>query len=193
MSLNLVTAPTVEPVTLSEAKTDLRVTADDEDSLITSMIQAARGMAETITHRALTTQTWDWKLDGFPNRWLEVPLAPLVSVSSISYIDIAGATQTWSAAEYIVVDAGAMTAPGRIVPAYGKSWPNPRGLPNDITVRFVAGYGGASSVPAEIRWALLLIVGELYARRESALVGATIVNVPYSAEMLLSPYVVRTF
>lgn len=193
MSLILVTAPTVEPVTLSEAKAHLRVTSSDEDSLITSLITAARGMAETITRRALTTQTWDWKFGAFPESHLDVPLAPLVSVTSISYIDTAGATQTWSSANYTVLDAGAQTAPGRIVPAYNESWPSVRGLPNDIIVRFVAGYGAASSVPAEIRWAVLLIIGELYARRESALVGATIVNVPYSAEALLMPFVVRTF
>lgn len=193
MSLTLVTAPVGDPVTLSEAKAHLRVTASDEDSLITSIITAARNIAETITRRALMTQTWDWKFGAFPDSWLDVPLAPLVSVTSISYVDTAGTTQIWSSAKYSVIDAGAMTATGRIVPAYGESWPSVRGMPNDVTVRFITGYGGASSVPAEIKWAILLIIGELYARRESSLVGATIVNVPYSAEALLMPYVVRAF
>jgi uncharacterized phiE125 gp8 family phage protein len=63
-----------------------------------------------------------------------------------------------------------------------------RGLPNDIIVRFVAGYGDAATVPDEIRWAMLLIIGELYERREDALAGAVINTVPISAEYLLRPY-----
>jgi len=192
MSLTLVTAPTDEPVTLSEAKEHLRVIGTTDDTYITKLIVAARGVVETITRRALMTQTLDWKFGAFPVDELIVPLPPLVSVTSISYVDTAGNTVVWSSTEYAVLDAGALTAAGRIVPAYGKSWPSVRGLPNDITVRFVAGYA-AASVPDEIRWGMLLIIGELYERRETALVGAVINTVPLSAEYLLSPYRVMGF
>lgn len=190
MSLILVTPPASEPITLSEAKNHLRVTTTDEDSLITSLISAAREIAESTLNRALVTQTWTLKIGAFPES-LQLPRPPLVSVTSIQYVDEAGITQALAASDYTVSDIGASVMPGRIDPAYGKSWPSPRGMPNDITVQFVAGYGGASAVPQQIRWAILLILGELYARRESALVGATIVKVPYSAEALLLPYVVH--
>ncbi len=192
MSLIPVTPPSAEPVTLAEAKDHLRVTTTDEDSLIESLISAAREIAESFTNRALVTQTWDWKFGAFP-ACLEVPKAPLVSVTSLQYVDGNGDTQTLATTEYSVLNAASVTGPGRIVPAYGKAWPAVRGMPNDITVRFVAGYGAALAVPPQIRWALLLILGELYARRESALVGATIVEVPYSANALLMPFVVHAF
>jgi uncharacterized phiE125 gp8 family phage protein len=193
MSLVLVTAPTTEPATLTEAKSHLRVTTTDEDTYITSLITAARGIAESFLNRALLAQTWDWQLGGF-RPCLEVPHAPLSSVTYIKYIDGTGVLQTLAVSEYEVVDAGSTSGPGRIVPAYGKSWPAVRGLPNDVTVRFVAGYGAsADTVPAPIKWAVLLILAELYARRESALVGAPIVSVPYSAEALLLPYVLHGF
>jgi len=188
MSLIRVTAPTAEPVTLDEAKQHLRVLGNDDDAYIIRLITAARHVVETNTARALITQTWDWKFGSFPCDGLNVPLAPLVSVTSISYVDIAGATVVWPAAQYAVLDAGAVTATGRIVPAYGESWPSVRGLPNDIIVLFVAGYGDAATVPDEIRWAMLLIIGELYERREDALAGAVINTVPISAEYLLRPY-----
>lgn len=193
MSLVLVTAPTVEPVTLTEAKSHLRVTVSDEDAYITSLVSAARGIAESFLNRALLDQTWDWQLAGFRPS-LEVPHAPLQSVTYIKYIDGNGTLQTLATSEYAVVDVLSTSGPGRIVPAYGKSWPAVRGLPNDVTVRFLAGYGAATSaVPDPIKWAVLLILAELYARRESALVGAPIVSVPYSAEALMLPYVMHGF
>lgn len=193
MSLVLVTAPTTEPVTLTEAKSHLRVTTTDEDTYITSLIGAARSLAESFLNRALLDQTWDWQLSGF-RACLEVPHAPLQSVSYIKYVDGTGVLRTLDPAEYTVADALSTTGPGRIVPAYGKSWPAVRGMPNDVTVRFLAGYGAAaSSVPQPIKWAVLLILAELYARRESALVGAVINSVPYSAEALMLPYVLHGF
>jgi uncharacterized phiE125 gp8 family phage protein len=120
-------------------------------------------------------------------------MAPLVSVTSIEYVDGAGATQILATTEYAVIDAGSTTGPGRIVPAYGKSWPATRGMPNDVTIEFVAGYGAAADVPIQIQWAILLILGELYTRREAAIAGATIMQVPYNAEALMLPYVVHGF
>lgn len=192
MTLILVSPPAEEPVTLTEAKNHLRVTTTDEDALITSLITAAREIAESTLNRALTTQTWDLKLDAFGEE-IRIPNAPLVSVTHVKYFDTNEIEQTLATSEYSVLNAGAYNQAGRIVPAYGKAWPAVRGMPNDITVRFVAGYGAALAVPPQIRWALLLILGELYARRESALVGATIVEVPYSARALLLPFAVHAF
>ena len=39
---------------------------------------------------------------------------------------------------------------------------------------------------------MLLIIGELYERREEAIVGATITKIPFGAEALLRSYRVRT-
>ncbi len=148
MTLILVTAPTTEPVTLSDAKSHLRVTDADEDSLITTLISAARDIAESFTNRSLITQTWDLKLDEFGEE-IRIPSPPLVSITSVKYYDLDEVEQTLATTEYSVLNAGAATKTGRIVPAYTKSWPSVRGMPNDITVRFVAGYGAASSVPPQ--------------------------------------------
>lgn len=184
MPLALVTPPTSEPVTLAEAKAHLRVTITNDDDLIDALIQAARVQAENYTGRAFVTQTWDLKLDAFPEV-IEVPLPPLISVSSVKYTDTDGVQQTLATSGY-TVDTTAQ--PGRIVPAFDDDWPDTRGHINDVEVRFVAGYGAPAAVPAAIRQALLLILGELYERRENAIVGTTINPVPLSAEYLLAPY-----
>lgn len=158
MSLSLVTGPETEPVTLDEAKDHLRLTTDDENDLIEALIVSAREYAETFTHRAFLTQTWDEKLDAFPDV-LEVPLPPLQITPTapvITYVDTAGATQTLSASLYTIdAPTGPHARPARIVPAYGLTWPSTRDVPNAVTVRFVAGYGlAAGSVPALIRLAM---------------------------------------
>lgn len=67
-SLILTTAPTVEPLTLAEAKTQLRLESSftDDDALVTAMCEAVRQYAETICRRSLVAQTWTLLLDQFP-------------------------------------------------------------------------------------------------------------------------------
>ncbi len=60
------TAPTVEPLSLVEAKSHLRVDITDDDALITSLVTAARQYAEQITRRAFIAQRWTSALDTFP-------------------------------------------------------------------------------------------------------------------------------
>ncbi len=190
MSLQLITAPATEPVTLAEAKAHLRVTTVDDDTLITALIVAARQTAENMTDRALITQTWEKSLDVFPEA-IELPKPRIQSITSVKYIDTAGVEQTLAGTEYLL---DAASEPGWVTPAYDKAWPETRAVPNAVKVRYVAGYGAtAADVPQIIRHAILLIIGELYERRENAIVGVVIGVVPFSAMALLSPYRIVRF
>ena len=90
MSLSLITPPTVEPVSLAEAKLHLRVDFDDDDALIESLISAARVAAETLTGRQSCTARWIRTLDGFPCSSLQLHRCPVQSVVEISYQDQLG-------------------------------------------------------------------------------------------------------
>lgn len=169
MGLKLKTAPSVEPVTLAEAKLHCKVDSTDDDALITGLIVSARQQAEHLSGRALVTQEWELSLDRFPADSLEIPRPTLQSIASITYLDGDGARQTLASTEYQeIVDE----LIGRVIPAYGKSWPSCRVQPGSVVVTFTAGYGLAVSVPSNIKSWMLLAIATLYAQREAVIIGA---------------------
>lgn len=85
MRLKLTVQPTVEPVSLEEAKLHLRVDSADDNVLISSLIKTARELAEQETHRVFITQTWRMYLDQAPSV-IEIPKPPLQSIVSIKAI-----------------------------------------------------------------------------------------------------------
>jgi uncharacterized phiE125 gp8 family phage protein len=131
------------------------------DPELVALIKSARQQAETELHRYLITQTLDAYFDTWPacDGKHKIVLPPLQSVTSITYLDANGDTQTLAADQYVV---DAKSQPARITPAYGVSWPSLREQTNAVTVRFVAGYGAAaSSVPQCVRnWMLCKIANE---------------------------------
>lgn len=131
------------------------------DPEISAIIKAARQLAEMDLRRYLITQT----LDAYFDSWTlidgrhEIRLPPLQSVTSITYVDSNGDTQTLAADQYLV---DAVSQPARIRPAYGVMWPSVRDQTNSISVRFVAGYGAASAVPDCIKTWIKLKIAELH-------------------------------
>lgn len=165
----LLTAPALEPVTLSEAKRHANVVASDDDALITALIVAARELVEQDTSRALINQTWELELDDWWTDGLEVPRPPLVSVTHVKYYDADGVLQTVTSTNYHV---DTRRQPGVIW------WDDDYTLPslgddaNPVLVTYVAGYGSAASaVPQRAKQAILLLVGHWYRQREA--VGRT--------------------
>lgn len=172
MSLVLFAEPAVEPLELQEAKDWARITETEDDELVTGLVRAARAHVEQLSGRALITQTWDLYLDAWPygceGYQIDVPKPPLQSVTFIKYLDAAGVLQTLASSEYTVDNK---SEPGRIVPAYGKSWPSTRYEPNAVQVRFVAGYGtdptDIDPKAPELRQAVGVLVATMYEQRES--------------------------
>lgn len=152
MSLFLVTAPAAEPVSLADVKLHLRVDTTAENDLIAGLNTTARQYAEAFTQRAIPQQTWDWKLDAFPcGSEFYLPKAPCISVTSISYVDTNGDSQTLATTVYDTdLPTGPHARAGRIFLKYGQSWPQTRDIPNAVTVRFVAGYSGTAVTVASL-------------------------------------------
>ena len=130
----LVTAPAVEPCTKVEVGVEGRVTIAAELTRLEGYIVPARVSAATLTNRAICTQTWDLVLPAFPGV-IEVPLPPLQSITSITYLDPAGTSTVLAATAYTVsIPLGDFAAPATIEPAYGYVWPATRNAPNAVTL-----------------------------------------------------------
>jgi uncharacterized phiE125 gp8 family phage protein len=163
MSLQLVTPPAGEPVSLAEAKLHLRVDSGEDDLLIGSLITAARQAAETITHRQFITARWKLVMDAFAGQAVLIHKSPLLSVVAVEYLDMAGLVQTMPPSHYTV---DAACEPARLTPIFGQTWPPTLPQIGAVSVTFDAGYGAASAVPEGIKSWIKLRVGSLYAHRE---------------------------
>ena len=182
--LKRTTDATVEPVSLTDAKHHLRVSGSDDDNYITSVITAARQVAEDYTGRAFITQTWTLEQDTFPSVFY-LPRPPLIGVTHIKYTDTAGSSQTVSSDDY---DVFTTNEPGEVREAYGAAWPTSRGDHNNVIATYTAGYGAAASnVPQAIVQAVLLILGHLYENRETV-TDTKLAEVPMGAQALLHTY-----
>lgn len=177
--LSVVTAETADPVTLAEAKAHCRITVADEDALVAGYLLAARQHVEDYTGRTLAVRTYDFKIDDNWPDAITLPCPPVVSVTTVSYVDANGATQTLSGALY-QLDKGMLF--GRIVPAYSASWPQVRRQVDSITVRFTAGY---TQIPEPLRQAILLLTSHFYDNRQPV---GSVQEMPFSVVALLSPY-----
>lgn len=168
MGFKLITGPAEEPVTLEETKTFLHVDHAAEDDLIDALIRQMRQRCEKVSWRALVTQTWKLTLEDWPwvgeYRLIKPHVAPVQSVTSITYLDpVDGTTKTLAADQYLL---DATSEPATIEEAFGVTWPVVRCQAASIAVTFVAGYGTAEAVPDDIKEAIKSGVHYCYRHRD---------------------------
>lgn len=148
--------PTIEPITLEQLKDRLRIGSTCEfDVELALLLTTARKQVEQDTYRRLINQTVVGRMDGFLSvREIEMRLAPISSITSITYVDQNGATQTLASSVY---GTDLLSTPPRIILKTSENWldtePN---TPNSVNITFVAGYGAtAATVPAQARLAIV--------------------------------------
>ena len=153
-----------EPIPLTEAKTHLRVDHSDDDTYITSMIKAARQLAEEYTQRSFITQTWKYFANEFP---CEIKLlhGRAISVTSIKYSVTTALDTTMSATLYTAAfnqDVGKIRAPNN-------GWPDTNtDFYESIEVIYTAGYGAsASNVPEGVKAGIKILLSDMYENRQS--------------------------
>lgn len=184
MSYVLITPPAVEPVSLAEIKAQLSAQYDTlSDAIIMSRITTARQWAEEFCAKSFVTQTWELRLDEWPDDGvINLRRGPVQSIVSVKYTDSAGVLQTMSSADYKL-------AGDRLIPVYGKPWPGARIEADSIQVRFVAGFGAAAAnVPGPIKEAIAITTRHWMENQAAVDSGVRVTRIPYAVEHLLSAY-----
>lgn len=125
--------------------------------------------------------TWRATLDLWENP-IVVNKCPLIAVTNLKYYDTSGTLQTLSSDRYIV---DSESEPWRVTPAFGYSFPSTQSRINAIQLNFTAGYASQAVVPANIKAAIMLIIGDLWKNRENIVIGRIVSMLPYGAEQML--------
>ncbi len=158
--------PIISHTDVSGNSNKVFISTPNEDD-IRQMVVTAREYAEEYQWSALMTQTWALRLDRFPPGVIRIPKQPLATINAVTYVDSAGDSQTLVVGTDYSADL--VSQPGRIFPAFDKSWPVTRGFFNDVSIGFVAGYGtgvpAGSTVPQRIKHAIKLMVADWYWNR----------------------------
>lgn len=174
--------PAIEPLTLTEVKSFLRVEHDADDDLIASLVKAARCEVESATRRALITQGWRIALDGWPASGRIVsPISPLRAVTAARVRDAGGdasdlelsafTLDTVSSPGVIEFDRGLVSEPGQFIAG--------------IEIEITAGYGETfASVPEPLRQAMRLLIARYYEQRDR-IAGD---KLPDTVAALIAPY-----
>jgi uncharacterized phiE125 gp8 family phage protein len=150
LSLSITAGPASEPVSVAEVKQALRLTTSADDSVITRNIKAAREFAEKETRRSLAAKSYLLSVDRFPypHEPIRLPVPPLVSVTSIKFLDSTLTQQTWDSAEYFIADK---QVPALIVPKPGFVYPSPVFVPGAVEIAFISGVDPSEHIKEGIR------------------------------------------
>jgi len=204
-SLEVVTPPVTEPVTVAQAKKQCRVDLDDEDGLFETWVTAAREVCEEASRRRFVPQALRLTLPGWyagAGEWpdglaglalsgvlaadlcraIRLPVEPVSAVTSVAYYATDGTLTTLDAGLY---QTWLAHSPPLILPAPNESWPDlESGRVGAVRVTFTAGY---ASVPAAAKNAILLTVGYWYRNRGDGKDPGSVVGLglPPGAERLL--------
>ena len=184
MTSYLLAGPAEEPVSLAEAKAFLRLDDTAEDGLVTTLIAAARIHVESVTSRAMLTQTWRLVLDAWPAQGeVTLPIAPLITVNAAWCYDSAGEPHEIAVPEIVADTAGSrIWLPSQTGAASLR-------MRQAVEVDYTAGYGDeGTDVPADLRQAMLSLVAFWFERRDAVIVAGSGAVVPPGFDRVIAGY-----
>ena len=122
------------------------------------------------------------KLDEWPDgACVELTKRPVQSVTSVTYLDLNGNSQTWSSSLYSL-DLYRPTP--AIALAYNELWPNALDWNGSITITYVVGHANAAAVPKLWKQAMLMLIGHWFENRSAVTVGGIPNETPIGYERI---------
>jgi uncharacterized phiE125 gp8 family phage protein len=190
----LILPPASEPVTVDQAKVQLRLDPgdSDEDDFLAGLVATARVACEDYARRVFITQRWQLRMEGFPGKdwrynWngypaIVLPKPPFQSIDFVKYVDTFGQVQDLpldttygnGAAQYgYQLVRGGETAPARLLSAWARPWPPTRMVPGNVMVQFRCGYGELLTVSMDPDSAVLTAPVTFNADDAPLMIGGT--------------------
>ena len=197
MRYGLKPGPTTYPVSEAELADLLRLDSYEDPTFKFSLHTATQAVI-AYTGRALLEQTYTIQFEGYPGigtetagldrlyripqRWIELPYPPLISVESVKIVDPQGDEDVIPSTDYRI---DTINEPGRI--NFKGYWPN-IGRNDFLTIEYTAGYGdNPNDVPFGIRQGILMTAAYLYEHRGDCESGASAITQSGAAAALI-PY-----
>jgi uncharacterized phiE125 gp8 family phage protein len=182
----LLAGPAEEPVSLAEARAFLRLDTEAEDGLVSTLVAAARLHVESVTGRALVSQSWRLVLDAWPEGGVvTLPVSPLVSLTAITAFDEDGDDHLVPLAQF---EAPTAVTPARLIlPRTVDGMPALRQR-FGIEIDYVAGFGAAIDVPSDLKRGVLALVAHWFEHRDAVLMAGAGTVIPPGFSQMISPY-----
>ena len=171
-TVELFSETTGEPVTLEEAKSHIRVVANDENAHIQQLIKVARKQVEADARRKYVRAVYKIRDRAFPCAD-EYPLEwPTVEgITSVSYTASTGNTVSLSTSVY---ELDANETPGFVRLRYNQNWPTTRDVQNAVITTITCGSTAPqTNTPVEAKQAILLMIDDMYCNRGLCGCGGT--------------------
>jgi uncharacterized phiE125 gp8 family phage protein len=180
----LLTGPVIEPWSVAEAKSFLRAENDNDDTVIASLIAAARSHVEAMTRCALIAQTWRFVLDQWPRDGrVKLGRGPLRSLVAARVYDSAGSAAAIDVETFVIDKASGVIAPSAwALPAPGRA---SAGIEFDVEIGFGT---AATDVPDVLRHAVRTLVAHWYENRGLIAIGQSVAMMPASVSAMITSY-----
>lgn len=181
-SVYVTTSADSPAISLADMKVFLRVNDTADDDIITAHIATATEAVKQYLRRAILTETFVFKADGFTEpggddrllalgpgvhtgsrpyllgggETLDLPFPPLQSITSVVTYDRNNTSSTFAATKY-----EADLQSGRVYLDEGEVWPSDLRAQDAVEVTYIAGYG-SGSIPEPILQAIRNYVSQMY-------------------------------
>lgn len=161
-------------LSLADAKLHLRVTHNEEDTLIASLRDAAINHVERVSGIALAETEYRWTMRAFPSR-VDLPVLPVSALGEVGYHDEDGEAATYT---------GARLIEHSVYPSLTEGWPYANGY---AAVGFTAGLTSPDEAP-DLLAAVKLLLTHLYENRSAVNVGNITTELPLGVAALIDTH-----